>query len=106
VIRETYAAPWSGRTLLACKKCQKKLRKRGGNEHLASLKKAAKVFAARSPEIPRFHILNVGCMDFCPKGRVAVCAPTADGGEVAMLRSVEDLSVFQTSADDPVDGDA
>lgn len=96
---KTYAAPWSGRTLLACKKCQKKLKKCGGNEELASLKKAEKTFAAEHPEIPRFHILNVGCMDFCPKGRVAVCAPTADGGDVALLRSIEDLSVFSTAAD-------
>lgn len=76
------------------KNVRKKLRKRTGNEGLSSLKKAAKTFAHQNPEFAPFHILNVRCMDFCPKGRVAVFAPTAQGGETAVLRSVDDLSVF------------
>lgn len=82
---KSYPARWIGPTLLACKKCQKKLKKAGGCKRLAKLRKSAKKLS------PAVHVVDVGCMDLCPKGGVAVCKPESGGDRLYVVRSVEDV---------------
>lgn len=88
---KAYAPPWEGRLLLACKKCQKKLKKWGHHKGLANLKKTMK---ARNKEHVRdvFHVLNVPCMDVCPKHAVAVCVSRNNADHLFILRDEEEIA--------------
>jgi hypothetical protein len=87
---KTYAVPWSGELILACRKCQKKLkgdRELGG---LAKLKKAFKRYNKTHPESP-LAVLNVPCMDLCPKGGVTVCCLVERPARLRILRSEDEI---------------
>ena len=66
-----YPAPWKGQLLLACGKCQKKLRRAGERTEVAKIKKAMK--ARAKLEGGRLRVIEVSCLKLCPKGGVAVC---------------------------------
>jgi predicted metal-binding protein len=84
---KSYASPWNGRLILACKKCQKKLK--GHKEHtsLAKLKKAIKEYDTQQ----QIHVLNVPCMKICPKDGVAVVDPDHSGARLYILRSKDEI---------------
>lgn len=87
---KSYPAPWKGRVVLACRKCQKKLK---GHKHLAGLakmRKSAKRFNREHPE-SQIHLVQVGCMDLCPKDGITVCDPGWSPPGLVILRSEEDL---------------
>jgi len=88
---KTYAAPWEGEILLACRKCQKKLKPHDSLRELARLKKTVKGFNKEHPD-QRIHVINVPCMDLCPKDGVTVCLPVRQSTELYILRSREDLN--------------
>jgi predicted metal-binding protein len=69
-----YPPTWEGDLVLACRKCQRKLKGTPGMRALAKLKKAIK---RRNQEHPGavLHVINVPCMDLCPKNGVTVCIP-------------------------------
>lgn len=72
--------------MLACRKCQKKLK---ANRHLlklANLKKTIKRRNREHPDTP-IHVLNVPCMDLCPKNGVTVCKPAEGSLHLSILRS-------------------
>jgi hypothetical protein len=87
---KTYPAPWEGQLILACRKCQKKLRGDPDLRPLAKLKKTVKRINKRYPE-QTLHIINVPCMDLCPKDGVTVCCPARAPNRLSILRSAEDL---------------
>lgn len=87
---KAYAPPWKGRLLLACRKCQKKLKKSDDLRALANLKKTVKGRSKNHPEA-RLHVLNVPCMDMCPKNAVAVCLPSRDADHLFLLHSEDEL---------------
>src|ERR1700761_2966910 len=90
--RETksYAVPWQGRLVLACRKCQKKLKHAHGVEALGNIKKSIKARNKRQGQ-NLLHVINIPCMDVCPKHCVAVCLPGEAGERLHILRTEEDL---------------
>ena len=89
---KTYPAPWEGRLILACKKCQKKLKGDDDLRALAKLKKAVKRHNKSHPaEI--LHVINVPCMDLCPRKGITICDPL-EPHRISVLRSDVDLELL------------
>jgi predicted metal-binding protein len=90
---KTYNVPWNGQLFLACRKCQRKLK---GDAELGQLAKLKKTIKRRNKEHPEqvLHVLNVPCMDLCPKGGVTVCNPVKIPNRLSILRSEEDIDVM------------
>ncbi len=82
-------SPWEGRLILACRKCQKKLKGYDGLHALAKLKRTFKRHNEQHSE-QTLEILNVPCMGLCPKNGVAVCDPCKPL-RLSILRSAEDI---------------
>ena len=87
---KTYPVPWRGQLLLACHKCQKKLKRDHGLRALAKLKKTVKRYNKEHPD-HLLHVINVPCMDLCPGDAVTVCCPARDSTRLSILHSKEDL---------------
>jgi predicted metal-binding protein len=90
---KSYPVPWQGRLVLACRKCQRKLKDEHGPKALGNLKKGVK---ARNKQLRQklLHVINVPCMDVCPKHSVAVCLLGKPGDRLHILRTEEDLDSF------------
>jgi predicted metal-binding protein len=86
---KTYTSPWAGEIILACRKCQKKLKGNDAMYPLAKLAKTVKRQNKRNPE-RTLEIVNVSCMNLCPKDGVAVCDP-CNPTRLAILRHAEDI---------------
>jgi len=86
---KSYASPWNGRLILACKKCQKKMKSHSEHKSLAKLKKAIEKNQTRPTQ--EIHVLNVPCMNICPKNGVAVVGPDPTGDKLYILRSKHDI---------------
>ena len=91
---KTYPAPWDGDLILACRKCQKKLKGNEARRDLAKLKKSVKRYNKQHPYQP-LHVLDVPCMNLCPKDGVTVCSPARDSNRLSILRSLKDLSLLR-----------
>jgi predicted metal-binding protein len=80
--------PWQGQIVLACRKCQKKLK---GDQRLGVLSKLKKVVKRHNKAHPtkQLQVINVPCMDLCPKHGVTVCISTRNC--LSVLRSEEDI---------------
>jgi|SRR4029079_17889850 hypothetical protein len=89
-VPKSYSAPWEGQLILACRKCQKKLKRDHHLRALAKLKKTVKRYNKEHPD-GLLHVINVPCMDLCPKGGVTVCCPARDARSLSILRKEEDL---------------
>ena len=87
---KSYSARWGGELILACRKCQKKLKDSGHLRALAKLKKTVKQHNKQHPE-RQLHVINVPCMDLCPKDGVTVCRPERDSNRLSILRSLNDI---------------
>ena len=87
---KTYPAPWAGEIVLACRKCQKKLRRDCARGELAKLKKTIRSFNKVHPD-RLLHVINVPCMDLCPKDGVTVCCPERASSRLQILRNLEDI---------------
>jgi hypothetical protein len=87
---KSYPVPWEGRLMLACRKCQKKLKKEDGFEALANVRKTVKRRGKRLDQ-NFFHVINVPCMDLCPKHAVTIYTPGHSGDRLLILRTEEDL---------------
>jgi hypothetical protein len=83
---KSFAPPWEGQLLLACRKCQKKLKGAPDLRALAKLKKTIKRLNKEHPDQP-LHLLNVPCMDVCPKGGVTICDPSEHPAQLSILRT-------------------
>lgn len=86
---KSYPAPWDGLLVLACRKCQKKLKKEKRSRELGNLKKAVKLRNGHDQN--PLHIVNVPCMDLCPKHGVTVCLPSRSPEQLFILRDEKDL---------------
>jgi predicted metal-binding protein len=87
----TYPAPWKGQLVMVCRKCQNKLKHEGKKNGLAKLKKTLKKRARRDEDGLRLYIVDVSCLNLCPKGGVTVCTQQ-------QLEN-EECSIVRTSAD-------
>jgi predicted metal-binding protein len=85
-----YRANWSGQVVLACRKCQKKLKKDGQPLDGVGLKKAVGA-ANKRHRGGELHVIQVPCMDLCPKDGVTVCLPSASSEQLFIVRNGEDL---------------
>ena len=81
---------WQGELLLACRKCQKKLKGHDKLRPLEKLKRTVKQLNKTHPGHP-LHLVNVRCMDVCPKLGVTVCLPQRSPLRLYILRSEQDL---------------
>ena len=85
-----YRANWSGRVVLACRKCQKKLKKDGQPPDGVGLKKIVRA-ANKRHKGEELHVIQVPCMDLCPKGGVTVCLPFISSKQLFIVRDGKDL---------------
>ncbi len=89
-----YKAPWRGELILACSKCQKKLKKRKHSAGFASLKKWFKRRSKADNDAPEVRIVGIDCIKLCPKAGVTISTQHqlgATGREVSIIRSEADL---------------
>jgi hypothetical protein len=70
---KTYPAPWDGNLILACRRCQKRLRKSDHPPAFAKLKKWLKA-RARQDGLKKnaLHVIEIPCQKICPKGGLVV----------------------------------
>jgi hypothetical protein len=87
---KTYPAPWQGQLILACRKCQKKLKGSKDLEALAKLKKTIKRHNRKHPE-RALHLIPISCTGLCPQNGVTVCNPAQNPERLLILRSKDDL---------------
>jgi hypothetical protein len=94
VNRQTYPIPWKGQLVLACRKCQKKLKRSDGT---AKLSKALKRRARRDEDGLKLRVIEVPCLKMCPKGGITVCTQAQLGrGECSIVRNRGDVdSLYQ-----------
>ena len=91
----SYPGPWKGELLLACRKCQKKLKHDGEKNGISKLSKALKKHARHDENIPRLHVLDVPCLKMCPEGAVTVCTQRQLArGECSIVRSLADVDAL------------
>ena len=99
---KTFVGPWTRKgqqLLLACGKCQKRLRQDGGDdEGLGKLKKALKSAAKERGEKMPLRVITVPCLKVCPKRGVAVCTQAMLGeGRGGIVRTRGDLELLLDS---------
>ncbi|MGI8772838.1 MAG: hypothetical protein ACR2JE_15540 [Acidobacteriaceae bacterium] len=92
-----YRTPWKGELVLACRKCQKRMKKHGGGGGLSKIKRWFKRRTKTDAEAPVVHVIDVPCVKLCPRGGVTIFSqrqlehhPPA----VCIARTVEDLEAF------------
>jgi predicted metal-binding protein len=90
----TYRAPWKGQIVLVCRKCQKKLH--GGKKNkIAKLGKVLKKQARHEEDAPRLRVIQVSCLNVCPKGGVTVCTQAQLArNECCIVRTPADLDAL------------
>lgn len=94
----TIKAPWKGELILACNKCQRKLKKRKAGR-FASLKKWFKKRSRSDDDSPMIRVVGIDCIKLCPKGGVTVSTQhqlATAGSEVSIVRSEADLEQLYT----------
>ncbi len=91
----SYKLPSKGQVLLACGKCQRKLKDGHDPDGLSSLKKLLKRSGKLDVDGTRLQVLKVPCLKMCPKGGVTVCtAGQVKRHECSILRSAEDTAAL------------
>jgi hypothetical protein len=91
----TYPTKWPS-VLLACRKCQKKLK--GTDQGPGKLKKALKAIGTQTGA-PVPHVIQVSCLKLCPKGGVTVCTQAGlsqTPPELTIIYTLEDVGALRT----------
>ena len=96
---KTYPAPWQGQLILACRKCQKKLKGSKDLEALAKLKKTIKRHNRKHPD-RTLHLIPISCTGLCPKNGVTVCNLAQNPEQLLILRSEDDLKRLSGTANE------
>lgn len=95
---KSFVGPWTRKgkqLLLACGKCQRKLKDDGDKAGLARLRKVVKHRAKASRLEVEFNVITTKCLKVCPRAGVAVCTQAQVGeGRGAIVRSVADVDVL------------
>ena len=97
VTLKSYKGPWKGQLLLACGKCQRKLKKDDlGDEHgLGKLSKALKHRSKRDEGGLELLVIKTQCLKVCPKRGVAVCTRAQVGsGRCSIVRTGDDVDAL------------
>jgi predicted metal-binding protein len=91
----TYPAPWKGQLVMVCRKCQNKLKHGGKKNGLAKLKKALTKRARHDEDGLRLYIVDVSCLNLCPKGGVTVCTQQQlEDDECSIMRTSADVDAL------------
>jgi hypothetical protein len=90
---KSYPPTWEGDLLLACRKCQKKLKDEPGVRALAKLKKTIKRHNKEHPGAG-LHLVSVPCMDLCPKGAVTICLLANQPATLSILRKEDEIDAL------------
>jgi hypothetical protein len=89
---QSYPIPWKGQLVLACGKCQKKLKRNKTKDGSAKLSKALKKRGQRDEDGLKLRVIEVGCLKMCPKGGITVCTQGQLGrNECSIVRTQADL---------------
>jgi hypothetical protein len=99
----SYSLPKRGTLLLACGKCQRRLKHDGDPANIASLKKAAKKITRETQPDLRLRVLKVPCLKLCPRDGITVCTPAqVTRSECSIVRTPTDLKLLvEALADRP-----
>jgi hypothetical protein len=98
-----YSPPWTGETVFACRKCQRKIKEGNGSKALAKIKKWFRKRSAKSPERPAVSVIVVPCLDVCPKDGITIFSARQLARKPARLnivRSEADLERFYCDVTD------
>ena len=95
---KSFVGPWTRKgkqLLLACGKCQRKLKDDGDEPGLAKLRKVVKR-RARAGELGiEFQVIQTKCLKVCPRKGVAICTQAQLGeGRGSIVRSVGDVDLL------------
>lgn len=90
---KSWPAPWEGEIVLACRKCQKKLKKQDSLKALARLGKSVKRRNRHALGTP-LHVIRMACTKLCPKDGVTICLPSRHPGRLSILRSESDIDAL------------
>lgn len=99
----TYASRYTGGVLLACGKCQRKLKRAGDHTEAAKLRKSLKKLARQNGSEP-IHVIAVSCLKLCPKGAVTVCTPqnlASIPPTLTLIRTPDDIAALYRQTVDP-----
>ncbi len=91
-----YKAPWKGRAVLACRKCQRRLRRADRSALGGRLGQALKNMA-KEAGTPSVSVIAIGCQGVCPRRGVVVCAGDQFAGDrqtVSIVRSDADVEAL------------
>jgi predicted metal-binding protein len=89
---QSYPIPWKGQLVLACGKCQKKLKRSKTKNGGAKLSKALKKRAKQDEDGLKLRVVEVDCLKMCPKDGVTVCTQGQLGGnECSIVRTQADV---------------
>lgn len=67
-----YPTPWKGESVFACLKCQRKLKKGKGPKALRKIEKWFRKRSAGSAERRPVNVVDISCVDLCPKNGVTI----------------------------------
>ncbi len=102
---KNYVVPWEGNLLLACKRCQKKLRKSRHSAGFAKVKKWIKARGRKEKSAIELRVIEVPCLKICPKNGVVVCSQAqlaASPARFSIVRSEKQLeSLYRSSCGQP-----
>ena len=89
----SYPGPWEGQIILACRKCQKKLKHGGKKNGIAKLNKELK--KRGNQEGVQLRVIEVSCLKMCPEGGVTVCTQRQLGrNECSIVRTKADVDAL------------
>ena len=89
---QSYPIPWKGQLVLACGKCQKKLKRNKTKDGSAKLSKALKKRAKQDEDGLKLRVVEVDCLKMCPKDGVTVCTQGQLGrNECSIVRTRADV---------------
>lgn len=92
-----YRAPWKGELVLACKKCQRKIRKHDGPGALGKISRWFRRRTKENPDAAPVRVIEIPCVKLCPKGGVTIFSQRQLAHQpsgVCIARSEEDLEAF------------
>ncbi len=98
-----YSPPWTGETVFACRKCQRKIKNGKASKALARIKKWFRKRSAKSPERPAVTVIFVPCLDVCPKDGITIFSARQLARKPAglnIIRSEPDLERFYCDVTD------
>ncbi len=94
---EPTRAPWDG-VALVCRKCSKKLGGGFGRKGKQPLSKALRTELKEQGRRRALRVIEVGCLNLCPKQAVTIVGPATPGEVLAVPKGADPAQVLQAIA--------